>query len=141
VAHQKTPGWYGLLALVAIIISALVFLTTGDIISTSVVLIAALFFAIYAARQPRQLQYQLGDSGVTIGEKYYGFEEFRSFALVPEGAFSSIVFMPMKRFAPLRTIYYAPADEHRIVERLIDCLPFEEHQGDMVDGLMRRIRF
>ncbi len=61
--------------------------------------------------------------------------------MVPEGAFSSVVFMPLKRFAPPRTIYYAPEDEDRIVGLLVNRLPLEEHRADAVDGLMRRIRF
>ncbi len=44
VAHQKTPGWYGLLALAALVLSGLIYLLTRDIISASVVIVAALFF-------------------------------------------------------------------------------------------------
>lgn len=141
IAHQKSIGWYAALAAVAVIVAGLIYVLTKDKISTIVVLIGALALGFYGARQPRQLDYRLDSAGVTIGSRYHGYEEFRSFAIVPEGAFSSIVFMPLKRFALLTTIYYAPADEDKIVQLLSNILPLEQHRLDPVDQLMRRIRF
>jgi hypothetical protein len=141
VAHEKSPGWYGILVLVSVIIAALIYLITRDIISTAVVIIAALAFAVLAGRKPKQLQYQLSNAGMTIGNKQFGYNMFKSFSVVPEGAFSSIVFRPLKRFSPLTTIYYAPDDEEKIIILLSDHLPFEEHKPDPIDNMMRRIRF
>jgi hypothetical protein len=141
VSHEKSAGWYGGLALAAVLIGALIYLLTGDLISSSVVLIAALFLGIMASRKPRQLAYTLNDRGLSIGSKQYVLEQFRSFSIIDEGAIPSIVFMPLKRFSPMVTIYYAPEDEEKIATILADRLPFEEHRQDPVDRLMRRIRF
>ena len=141
VAHQKTAGWYGILTLIIAVAAGVIFLLTKDAISTGVVILVGVAFGVYAARQPRQLPYQLDSSGVTIGEKHYSYEAFRYFSVVPEGAFSSIVFMPLKRFAPLTTIYYAPQDEDRIIDLLTPILPLEDKKRDPVDRLMERIRF
>ena len=141
VAHEKSAGWYGGLAAVAAVVAALVYLLTRDIISTAVVLICGGAFGVLGGKKPRQLQYHLDSSGVTIGSKHFDYEMFRSFSVVPEGAFSSIVFMPLKRFAPLTTIYYAPEDEGKIINILTDRLPFEERKDAMIDSLMKRVRF
>jgi hypothetical protein len=141
IAHQKSAGWYLSLALGAIIAAALVYLLTKDKISTAVVLLGAFVLGFYGARKPRQLEYHLDSRGVKIGQKYYSYSGFRSFAVVPEGAFSSIIFMPLKRFAPLTTIYYAPADEEQIVRLLSSILPVQEYRHDVVDQLMKRIRY
>ncbi len=141
VAHEKSTGWYATLLLATIIIIVIVYLLTRDKVSAGVVLICAAFLAILAGRKPRQLQYRVDGSGVTVGQKHFEYGLFKSFAVVPEGTFSSIVFMPLKRFAPLTTIYYAPEDEEKIVNLLSDQLPFERHKLDAVDSLMRRIRF
>lgn len=141
IAHEKSPGWYGMLAIATVIIAAIVYISTRDIISTVVVIIAAVAFAVIGGRKPRQLQYQLTNTGVIIGHKQLSYSAFKSFSVVPEGAFSSIVFRPLKRFAPLTTIYYAPDDEDRIVGLISDHLPFEEYKPDAVDNMMRRIRF
>jgi hypothetical protein len=141
VAHEKSSGWYLGLTAAALVIAGFVYLITRDIISTIVVLVGAAAFGILGSRKPRQQQYNLDAGGVTIGHKRYDFSTFRSFAVMPEGAFSSIVFMPLKRFAQLTTIYYAPEDEDKIVDLISQSLPFEERKPDAVDSLMKRVRF
>ncbi len=141
IAHQKSPNWYLLLAVGAIVLAFLVWLLTKDKISAAVVIVAAIFFGGYGARKPRQLQYHLDSNGLTIGMRHLPYHQFRSFAVMPEGAFNSIVFMPLKRFAPLTTIYYDPVDETKIVALLADRLPMEQRQKAMIDRLMWRIRF
>jgi hypothetical protein len=141
IAHEKTAGWYMVLAGAAAVLAALIYLFTRDVISPAVVIVSALLLGVYGARKPRELQYGLGPDIITIGDKQFHYGEFRSFSIIDDGAFSSIVFMPLKRFAPLLTIYYAPEDEDRIVAMLADRLPMDEHKLDAVDRLMRRIRF
>jgi hypothetical protein len=141
IAHEKSPGWYLMLAAATLIIAVLIYLITRDYISVGVVVVAGLLLGTYGARQPRQLQYTIDRHGVTIGPKAYNYNEFRSFAVIQEGAFSSITFMPLKRFSPPISIYYAPEDEEKIVALLSDKLPFEQRRLDAVDNLMRKIRF
>jgi hypothetical protein len=141
IAHHKTSGWYALLLLASVVGAGLIWLVTRDILSAVVVVFAGAMLATYAARKPRQLNYQLDPAGLTIGTRHYSYNEFRSFSIVPEGAFSSIVFSPLKRFGTLTTIYYDPQDEERIVETISHRLPHEEHRPDPIDGMMRRIRF
>jgi hypothetical protein len=140
IAHEKNAGWYLSLALSAFAFSGLIYWITRDKVSMAVVLVAALFMGILAARKPRQLGYRIDATGVTIGEKVYPLDSFRSFSVVPEEAFSSIVFTPLRRFAPLTTIYYPPQEEEKIISMLTNRLPFEEFHHDPVDRFMRRIR-
>lgn len=141
IAHHKSPGWYLSVIGVAVVAAAIIWLLTGDPISTAVVVIGALVFAGYGARKPRQLEYRLDESGVTIGRHHVGYGELRSFSLLPEGAFQSIVLLPLKRFAPMTTIYFDPADQDKITALLSQSLPYEERQKDLIDRLMWRIKF
>jgi hypothetical protein len=141
VAHEKSAGWYFGLALAGAAIAGLVFLITRDYISAVVVLVGTFALGVLGSKKPKQQQYVLGPRGLTAGQKQYDYSAFKSFAVVPEGAFSSIVFMPLKGFAPLTTIYYPPEDERKITDLLAQHLPFEEHKLDAVDHLMQRIRF
>lgn len=141
IAHQKSAGWYGVLIGVTLLIAAAIYLLTKDMITTSFVIFGAVVLGYYGSRQPRELNYQLNASGVAIGDKHYDYDVFRSFSIVTEGAFSSVIFMPLKRFAPLRAIYFAPEIEERIANMLMPHLPFEEYNHDAVDRLMRHIRF
>lgn len=141
VAHHKSSGWYLGLAVLAVVVSALVWLLTKDKVSAGVVLVGAVVFGAYAARQPRQLEYRLDQQGLSIGRRHFSYQEFRSFSLMPEGAFQSIAFVPLKRFAPLTTIYFDPSDQTKITALLSERLPYEERQKDAIDKLMWRIRF
>lgn len=141
IAHQKTAGWYGILAVVSLILAVSIYLLTKDFITTGFVIFGAAILGYYASRQPRELNYQINENSVVIGAKSYGYDEFRSFSIMTEGAFSSIIFMPLKRFAPLRAIYFAPEHEDQIIGILMPRLPFEEHSHDLIDKLMLRIRF
>ena len=141
VHHEKTAGWYLILFIAAGALAAVIYLVLDDPVAAGVVVAAAFLLSVYAAHQPRQLTYRLDQEGLTIGDKLRPYSEFKSFATQPDGAFTSIVFMPLKRFAPVTTIYYPPEDEDKIISVLSSHLPYEEMRRDAVDSLMRRIRF
>jgi len=142
VAHQKTIGWYLILAVSAIVAAGLIYLLThGDKITAVVVIVAALFFGYVAGRKPRTLEYELSSAGITIGHRFYPYENFKSFWVEHQGTFGSISFMPLKRFMPLLTVYYAADQEEEILNALSNHLPIEEAHRDMLDQFIDRIRF
>lgn len=141
IAHEKSGGWYVLLVCCAAVAAALVYMLTKDKISTGVVVLAAAAFGVFAARKPRTQQYSLTGRGLQIGQKFYGFQDFKTFSVSEEGAIASIVFAPMRRFMPPLTIYVAPDVEDKVMDFLSAYLPFEEHKTDAVDSLLKRIRF
>lgn len=141
IAHQKSFSWYLWLGVGAVILAGLIWLIAKDIVSAIVVLGAAAAFGYFANRSPRQLSYNLDKSILTIGAKQYSLDTFRSFSIMPENAFTSISLMPLKRFAPILSIYYSPENEQQIVTLLSGVLPFEERNHDPIDQLMRRVRF
>src|SRR6185312_4804206 len=125
----------------AVIIAAVVWFVASDPVPTAAVFIGTLLVAYYASRRPQQQTYQLDSSGLKIGAQHLPYHEFRSFAVLPEGAFMSIQFTPLKRFAMYTTIYIDPKDEERIINFLSDRLPMEEGRLSLDDNHMRRIRF
>lgn len=142
IAHQKTTAWYVGLAVATIALLAVVFfVTSGDIISMVSIGLAAVVFGMYAGRKPKTQEYTVGPRGVGIGAKMYSYDRLRSFAVVSEGAFSNITFMPLKRFMSLVSIYYDPQDEDRILAALSLYLPMEERRKDAIDRLTSRIKF
>lgn len=141
IAHTKTAGWYMLLVVAALLLAGFVFIVTKDKISAVMIVIVAVIFAVFAARKPRELNYQVDGSGVQIGPKAYPYGAFRSFSIVEEGAIESIWLMPLKRFMPILTIYFDPKDGQKIVDVLAQFLPVENRQMDPIDRLMHRLRF
>lgn len=141
VHHDKNASWYTILGAVSLVIAAGVYLLTRDVVSALVVLVAAFTLGFYGARRPRQLEYQLDSSGLSVGNKHFRYGEFKSFSVAKEGAFSSIILMPLKRFSQVTTLYLAPENEAEIIDILSGTLPFEDHKRDAVDKLMHKIRF
>jgi hypothetical protein len=141
VAHPKTPKWYAGLAAVTIVAVALGYFITKDWITVVVLIISAGLFGYMGSRQPRELDYGLSNSGVTVGQKFYPLSDFKSFTIIDEGTYPCIDFMPLKRFGTVLTVYYDPKLEDRILDILSDRLPFSKHERTMTDNFMHRIRF
>jgi hypothetical protein len=141
VEHNKGFGWYLCLILAILVLSALIYALTHDKISTGAVVLAGIVLGVFAARKPRILQYRLDNGGLTIGNKSYGYDVFKSFSVIDEDALSSIYLLPLKRFMPSLSLYYAQKDEKKIIDILSERLPFEERHSDTVDRFMHRIRF
>jgi hypothetical protein len=139
--HHKSAGWYFLLALFAIIVATIVWILTKDNFTSALVLAAFLLLGIYGAHKPRQLTYSVDELGITIGRTRHTFSEFRSFSVVSEGAFASIELVPLKRFSMYTTVYFDPADQGNIIDVLSTHLPIQEPRSDLIEQLMRRIRF
>jgi hypothetical protein len=139
--HPKNFAWYTLFALASLVLAALIFFLTKSIVSTSVVIVGALLLAYYSAKMPKEIPYAMNNRGITVGQRNYTYENFRSFSVVQEGTARSIVFMPQKRFALMLSIYYQVKDEEIIVGLLSTVLPMTEFSHDAVDRLMHRIRF
>lgn len=141
IEHGKDFTWYAYLVVATLALIFIVYLFTRDIISIVGVAIMATLFGLVAGRKPRVLTYTLDHEGLTIGETFHPYANFKSFSVNHEGAFSSITFLPLKRLSPPVSVYYAAEDEDRIAQVLTQYLPMEMRQADVVDKLTRRIRF
>lgn len=142
IEHQKSSQWFVAFGIGTLVMGVLVFfITQHSIFSTVVVVLAAITFAMYAHQKPRTLKYRLGASSITIGDKQYKYDDFRTFSVMQEGMLQSIVLQPLKRFMPPLTLYFANEDGEKIFDVLAKHIPHEERRPDPIDNLMRRIRF
>ena len=141
IAHSKNPGWYVILAVASLILTLVIYVLTKDKVTAVAIVIASLLFGIMASRQPRELEYSVGIDGIHIGPKFYPYSVFKSFSVMQEEGIESIWFMPLKRFMPGLSIYFAPDQGQKIIDVLSEYLPFENRKLDLIDGLMHRLRF
>ena len=141
IAHDKSSGWYVSVGLGSSVLALLIYLLTHDSLSTGIVIVVGILFGVIAARQPRTLPYAVDQAGVTIGQKFYPYTDFKSFAVMEEDAIYSILLLPMKRFMPGVSLYYPPDQEEDILNVLSDFLPHEPRTADVVDRLARKLRF
>lgn len=139
--NAKDIKWFMGLAAITLAVVVVIYFMTQDLITSVVIIMAAVLFGITAKRKPRTLEYQIDHTGLNIGGKPFPYEIFKSFAVMKEGAFSSIQLMPLKRFMPSISLYYPPESEEQIVTTLGSYLPHEDRTHDPIERLMRRVRF
>jgi hypothetical protein len=139
--HSQGPAWYAGLAVVSLLLASVLYFLTKDKFTVGAILIVGLITGVAAARKPQQIPYEISDSGVKIGEKAYGYRNFRSFSVLNEGGMNSISLMPLKRFMPRLSLFYDPADEEKIIDILSENLPYEEHKIDQIERISRFLRF
>lgn len=141
IEHEKSASWYMQFGLASGLGIVIIYLITRDLFSVAVLVLFAAAFMVFAARKPKVLQYSLSNNVMQVGKRGFKLDTFKSFAVVDEGAIHSISLLPLKRFMPALTVYYAPDDEEKIVQFLGNFLPQEDHKQDSIDRFMHKIRF
>lgn len=139
--HQKSSGWFMALAGAGVLLAIAVYFITTDVFAAVIIALLAIIFGVGAARKPRILNYSLDESGIAVGDRRTPYEEFRSFAVVSEGAIESIILLPTKRWAPPLSVYFAPEDGDKIIDTLSTFVPFENHEPGLIDKFLHRIHF
>lgn len=139
--HNKGFSWYLALGGFGLVVAALLYLFTRDLVSSVVVCMFAIILGVAGARKPRTLTYRLDAKGLSAGKKFHAYSEFKSFALVEEGAFNSITLLPAKRISLPVSLYVAPDNEQKILEVLGQYLPMQQGGLELTDSLMRRMHF
>lgn len=139
--HMDKGGMWliGLAVVVLVAVGISIFLQQWIFAILTVVMGVAM--GVFAFRPPHVLHYTLTDQGVQIADRLYKYKDFRAFGVLQDGAFFTMEFIPVKRFAPALSVYFAQADGEHIVDIVGDHLPMEKIQPDIIDTVMRRLRF
>jgi hypothetical protein len=138
--HDRGSSWYLLLILATAALAAVVYLLTKEYFATGIIIIVGIVVALYARQKPKQVTYELSESGIRIGEKSFGYNTFKSFALIKDGGLNSVQLSPLKRFMPAISAYYDAADEEKITDILGTHLPYEDAKPDAIESLSRRLK-
>jgi len=138
--HSHGAEWYILLLTATLAISALVYMITNEIFATGVTVVTGIILGVFASRKPQQVTYKISESGFSIGEKLYDYRLFKSFAVMREGHLNSINLLPLKKFMPPISAYFAPNDEEKVVKALGEHLPYEDRKLDAMDRITRRLK-
>jgi uncharacterized membrane protein YobD (UPF0266 family) len=141
VHHDKSPMWFAGLAGIMLVLLAVAYFLTHSWTFIVLVVVMAVAIGVFATRAPRILHYALTNTGMHIEESFYHYSDFRAFGIVEDGGLYSIMLIPIKRFMPAVSIYFAEDDGEEIVDILGARLPMQELHLDSVDRLMRRLRF
>lgn len=139
--HQKDVLWFFGLVVVASVLVAISVLLIKSWTFTILVIVMIVAVVIFALRSPRNLRYIVSSQGLQIDEKRYELSEFRAFGVVQDGPLYSIILIPVKRFLPSVSLYFPNEQGEAIVDRLGDYVPMEDLDLDLIDKLVRKLRF
>jgi hypothetical protein len=140
IEHQRGVSWYTLLALATLVLAAGIYFLTKDYFATGTIVVLGVIVGAFVGRKPGQVQFELSESGLRAGEKSYGYNLFKSFAVVREGNLISLNLTPIKRFMPPVSAYFDPTDEQKITNLIGEHLPYEEHKPGAIDRLSLRLK-
>lgn len=140
VHHEKGALWIIGLVLVALLCVAIAAWFRLWMFA-ALLAVMAITFGYFGMRKPRVIKYKLSDSKLSIGQMSYPLNMFKAFGVIQDGALYTVRLIPTKRFAPAIMIYFAEEDGERIVDILGAHMPMEKMRTDVIDVLMRQLRF
>lgn len=141
VQHDKSAKWYFTLVGGALVLAAVVFVFTRQLLSVAVVFVMAALFGVYGATKPRTLQYEITPSGIQIGNKLYSFNAIKSFSVINEEGIPYIQLLLQKKLSVPLTVYVSPDQIDLVVDALGKFVPYDQKRRDFADKLSSRLRF
>ena len=80
-SHKRDSRWY--IIAVSVAIALLIFsIFTGNFLLPVIIIIVAFIFIMQHGQDPEKVIINLGNEGITIGQKFYDYDEFKHFAIV-----------------------------------------------------------
>jgi hypothetical protein len=140
VHHHKGVAWYiGLAGIILVPAAGLTFLHSW--IELGALATGAVALLVYANKTPKALLYELTPEGIAIDGRTHPYGDFRSFSVLPDAEWHSIELEPAKRFQPPISVLFDSDDFDPIVGHLELHLPRDDRPPDLMDQLVRRLRF
>lgn len=137
---NKPVGWYALLALFFIAMIGLA-IFTKKYLTIGLLVLMCVALVIYAQRKPRTLNYTITTHGVYVGEKSYHFDSFSSFYEISDYGQRVFELVPSKQFGTLVSLPIQEGEERSIEDLLGSVLPKVPPRNDLIDRLLRAMRF
>ncbi len=141
IAHEKPSYWHFAVIGVAIVISAIIYIFTQELISSFAVIVLGAVFTIYGSAKPRTVQYRLTSEGVYTDEKLHLYNDFKSFSTIETTGLPYIQLISRKRFMMPLTLYTEPSSVDQITEIIGKHVPYDQKHQDPVDKLSAKLKF
>lgn len=141
IANAKSTKWFLGLAGFTLLVCAIVYLISKDILAIVFIVIMSLLFAVIAAKPPRQVEYLIDDQGISVGSRHYYYSDFKSFSIQRHGAMEYVNLLPLHRLRNELSIYFPPENSSQIFEVLASRIPNEQRRENPIDKLAKLIRF
>lgn len=127
--QEKTSDWYWAVGIIAIS-AAVITIIFGNILFALFILIAAFSLALFAAKRPEVIRFEINNTGVLINKTLYPYTTLHSFWVEDNNHYeiqSKVIFKSKRLAMPLLVLPLEEIHPEEIRDFLFDHLPEEEH--------------
>jgi hypothetical protein len=140
VIGEKGKRWYVGFFVTVAILSGLAIWQQAWTFLALILVSAATILLTRNQKQANSIAYSLSTRGVYIGNDFYPYNDFKSFGILEENGFYSIVLKPNKRFSVSTAIYFPREIGEKITDIIGARLPMEQIERDLIDNIIRKIK-
>ena len=138
--HRRTPVWYLVLFMIAVLLGLASFLITREVIAPASILVMAAAAALYSFKKPTRRRYTLTSLGLKIGSRLYDYSHFKTFSLIKDNGIAALYLITNQRFIPPITIYLPLDKDKRIIRKLSRHIAYTPSGLQWPDRLMQYLR-
>ncbi len=139
--HEKDVGWYWLVIILAIIITAIALWQRNFLFAVFTV-IASITLLVWGHRKPSLIDFELNDQGLKIDEAFYGKDSFSGFFIIKQnGEWDKLL---LKRKTKISSILTIPIPQNEFDKIKQYCLNFwteAELKESMIDDISSLLKF
>lgn len=140
--HERSSLWYvgfGLITLLAVVL--VYFLSGRSIWASTMVVVMGVTVIVFSRNHPSMRRYTISTDGISVGDKHFDYEQFKSFSIIQEGKLLSVALNPVNRFMPPVSMYVPMDNGDQILGLLSEYLPHLEKEQTVVDQALARLKF
>lgn len=127
VIYHKTTGWYvGFGVLLALLLFSAILLQS--FLTGVVFLLAGVLIFLYSERTPRRIRYEVRDTGIRVGERFYLFRELAAFNLVERGDTVYMLLKSRRFILPMIHVPLAEETDHQKLRKIMLRHMKEDHE-------------
>ncbi|MDP3964019.1 MAG: hypothetical protein Q8Q39_06020 [bacterium] len=141
ITSPKSHIWYGgVISVAALVVLAMALLENYT--AAVFFVIATFIVTLYAAKEPRVLEFEIDGRGIRIDERLYAYEELRSFWIFYEpGVRTELSLRSKKTVMPYVHAQLGKVNPAKVHALLSRYLPERRHADSFVDNVSHRIGF
>ncbi len=147
--RERSADWYWALGILAIA-AAVTAILFSDILFGVLILIAAFTMALFAARPPRLLTFEIGERGIKVGRHFFPYLSLHSFWVETghEGHRPALILRSKKALSPHIVLPLSSRnpsvrfpDPHEVRDSVLSKLPEEEQRESLAEHLLEFFGF
>ncbi|MDO8572750.1 MAG: hypothetical protein Q7S11_03215 [bacterium] len=138
--REKTTDWYWALGIMAMA-GAVASYILANILFSILIILGAFTVAVYGARHPHEVLFEIDRRGVRSGATLYPHSSLTSFWVIERREESKILLQSSKVFMPYIVIPLGGENPEMVRDVLLNYLKEEEHVEPLAQRIMDYLRF